>query len=131
MLGCPLKWIEENTDEDQGWELLRNPRLGAVSFWYRQKPWSYFPGPSWGSISVPAVSEYNPPYLSRHEIRLRLDLEGNLRGLYAMPPAYTETPFAEGEQDWSGLFRLAGLNEAQRVYGKTAPGLPGRDPELR
>jgi hypothetical protein len=75
----------------------------AVQFWYRQSPESL--GHS--------VTPDDPPLTKQGESVVWLDSLGNLIGLQVIPPVSGKPPGTVQPPDWSVLFKVAGLNQAQ------------------
>jgi serine/threonine-protein kinase len=89
----------------------KNPAAGEpplTTFWYRESP-----GPlvALRTFNV-AVSFIDPPFERPQMIRLRLNPDGKLRYLEAIPPQ-VEPPAPVGSFDWSRLFQAAGLDMAR------------------
>ena len=76
-----------------------------ITFWYRESP---SPAPADRNLNV-VVSYTDPPLERPGAIRLRLDPDGKLRQLEAVPPQ-VEAPAPAGTFDWSRLFQAAGLD---------------------
>ncbi|SRR5579883_176326 len=79
-----------------------------VTFWYRESP---SPAPAERNLNV-AVSYTDPPLERPGAIRLRLNPDGKLKQLEAVP-AQVEPPAPAGSFDWSRLFQPAGLDIAR------------------
>jgi serine/threonine-protein kinase len=88
-----------------------------VAFWYRQSPQWMMPftmrldGP-------PAVNQWDPPFETSGMLAIKLDMQGNLLFLRAVPPQ-VEAGGPRPEPDWNILFTEAGLDKARFV-----PALP-------
>ena len=85
----------------------KNPASGEpplIDFWYRESP---SPAPAERNLNV-VVGYTDPPLERPGAIRLRLDPDGKLRQLEAVPPQ-VEAPAPVGTFDWSRLFQAAGL----------------------
>jgi len=82
-----------------------------VSFWYRQSPeWLM---PNAGKLNnPPTVTEWNPPYETSGMVSLKLDAQGKLLFLRALPPQL-EAANARREPDWDLLFAEAGLDKTR------------------
>jgi serine/threonine-protein kinase len=93
-------------------ERWRNPAAGEppiIQFWYRESPW-----PMTARFGQNTVIDYGDPALDVSGMaRLRMDPQGKLRELEAVPPQ-VEPPAPPGAPfDWSALFRAAGLDQSQ------------------
>ena len=103
----PGKW--EDASSGRAWP-------SPVSFLYRQSPQWMTPNTFWVSLYswVPTlnISLTDPPYETTGMLTLKLDTQGNLLFLHAVPPqAMPSAP--PHEQDWNVLFAEAGLDKAQ------------------
>jgi hypothetical protein len=132
-----VRWIDENDTSPDRWDRLADPRLGVVSFWYRQRPEPLVPDlrGMWGTwwFHKGRVEIANPPANTPGEIVVGLDLAGRLTSFLArpkrisVPPSETAAseavPLAKvanevrdtetgGDPlpDWSKPFALAGLD---------------------
>jgi serine/threonine-protein kinase len=89
----------------------QNPSAGdpsLVTFWYRESP-----SPLLAQRGLNMQPNFtDPPFEIPRMIRLRLDQDGKLRYLEAIPPQ-VERPAAAGSFDWSKLFQAAGLDMAR------------------
>jgi len=86
----------------------KNPNPGQpplVTFWYRESP---SPAPAERNVNV-RVSYTDPPLERPGMIRLRLDPDGKLTQLEAVPQQ-VEAPAAVGSFDWNKLFQAARLD---------------------
>jgi serine/threonine-protein kinase len=89
----------------------KNPSAGdppLVTFWYRESPSLLIA--QRGMNMQPNFTD--PPFEIPRMIRLRLDPDGKLRYLEAIP-LQMEAPAAAGSFDWSKLFQAAGLDMAR------------------
>jgi serine/threonine-protein kinase len=108
-----VRWIDENDTSPDRWDRLADPRLGVVSFWYRQRPEPLVPdlrgvwGTFWFHKGMVAIA--NPPVDVPGEIVVGLDLAGRLTSFLARPKRIS---LAGGDSvpDWSKPFALAGLD---------------------
>ena len=94
----------KRTAAEQAWP-------SAVAFGYRQSP-------NWMTALIalpdgPAhVTENDPPYETSGMVTIRLNMQGNLLFLRAVPPQ-VETGADGREPDWNSLFAEAGLDRAR------------------
>jgi hypothetical protein len=89
------------------------PWPSAVSFWYRQSPQWMMPAAD-NAGGPPTVTDRNPPFEVSGMIALKLDMQGKLRFLRAVPPQ-VESQGPAHEPDWNLLFSEAGLDKTQFV----------------
>lgn len=83
----------------------------AVTFWHRQSPqWMMAATALYGG--PPHVTESDPPYESSGMVAMRLDMQGNLIFLRAVPPQVAPSGTAQ-EPDWNSLFAAAGLDKTR------------------
>jgi serine/threonine protein kinase len=85
----------------------------SVSFWYRQSPQWMMPR-SAGGDGPPTVTQWDPPYETSGMVAIKLDMQGKLLFLRAVPPQ-VETGTARLEPDWNILFAEAGLDKTRFV----------------
>ena len=91
-----------------GWDTLSSGPPYAISYWYRQSPRPIVP---FDLGSYPP--DYNdPPLLTSGMIRLRLDPEGRLRRLEAVPSELDTTTAPTTTPDWNPLLTQAGFDPA-------------------
>jgi hypothetical protein len=91
-----------------GWDTLSSGPPYAISYWYRQSPRPIVP------IDVglfPSVYD-DPPLQISGFIRLRLDPEGRLTKLEAVPPEQDTTSAPDAPPDWNPLLAQAGFDPA-------------------
>jgi serine/threonine-protein kinase len=80
-----------------------------VSFWYRQSPQWMMPRSS-GGDGPPTVTQWDPPYETSGMVAIKVDMQGKLLFLRAVPPQ-VETGSARLDPDWNILFAEAGLDK--------------------
>ncbi|MBZ5578092.1 MAG: serine/threonine protein kinase [Acidobacteriia bacterium] len=88
----------------------KNPAAGEppeITFWYRESP---TPLVAQRNFNV-AVSFIDPPMERPMMLRLRLNPDGKLRYLEAVPPQ-VEAPAPAGSFEWNRLFQAAGMDMA-------------------
>jgi Protein kinase domain len=84
-----------------------------VSFWYRQSPQWMMPVSLLDSHGgPPVVGPNDPPLETPGMVAIKLDMQGNLLFLRAVPPQ-AESGGPRLEPDWGLLFAEAGLDKAQ------------------
>jgi serine/threonine-protein kinase len=87
--------------------LLARPRLGLISFWYRESPEALIP---WHPDTAVAIDD--PPAMLPGMVRVSLDPLGRLIGLEAQASADTVTPTTQPQThpDWSPLLKASGMD---------------------
>ena len=80
-----------------------------VSFWYRQSPDWMTP---WDLRSDADVSRGDPPFVTSGMLEIKLDVQGHLLYLRAVPPQ-VDPGGPNRDPDWNLLFTEAGLDKAQ------------------
>ena len=99
-------------------------RPPLIYFWYRSAPQRLAP---WHSTN--AVSEVDPPQVAASSVTLRLDTEGRLSFLDAIPPetdpGKPPAPPLPGSFEWKRLFDAAGLDSA-----RFTPATPRKTPPM-
>ncbi len=107
-----IDWIAENDSSPDRWDILADPRLGVLSFWYRQRPSPLAPLTGGLDIYTPSVGIGNPPADVPGEIVVGLDLGGRLVSFLARPKRISNDATGEEGPDWSLPFALAELEMA-------------------
>jgi serine/threonine-protein kinase len=102
-----IDFVEEEDSSPDRWNRLATDRPGAIVFRYRESPRPMIPNNESGR-----VTEDNPPQRVSGDARIRLDGQGRLLFLQAIPPHRDDTLPVEEEPDWQGLLGFAGLDEA-------------------
>jgi Protein kinase domain len=111
-----LEYVEAHDKSQAAWNqaIARRPRL--LQFWYRQSPSEMVATGFGGLASEPGVVQFDdPPRVLSGMITMKLDPEGRLTYLEAMPP---QEQAADGSPqtaapDWSPLFAAAAIDPAQ------------------
>ncbi len=109
-----LEYVKKNSKPAVRWnEALVSPPT-AVGYWYRQSP---EPLVSWEFLDqnlVPGiVEETHPPSIRSGMLRMRLDQQGRLIFLEAIPPQVETAPKQPTPPDWSALMSAAGLDASK------------------
>jgi len=95
---------------DRAPQFLAAGRPPVIAFWYRSSPRSLAPR----EISdVTRVTQNDPPVDVPGMLSIRLDTEGRLVGLTAVPPQEDQSKAPWPMPDWSALFSAAGLDPAR------------------
>jgi len=82
-----------------------------IAFWYRQSPQWLMPNA--GNLNdPPTVTQWNPPYETSGLVAVKLDMQGNLLFLRAVPPQ-VDAGGPSHEPDWNLLFAEAGLDKTR------------------
>jgi predicted Ser/Thr protein kinase len=103
-------YLREHPDEARTrWKDPAASQPPVIGFWYRESPAIMAAGRHLSSVMV--VFD-DPPMEMSGMLRVRLDPDGKLRQLEAVPPQ-VEPPAPPGSFAWSGLFQAAGLDLAQ------------------
>jgi len=102
----------QHVDQDRSatrWDNLDTGRPAAMYFWYRQSPQDLCPTERFAS----AVTLRDPPPVASRMISVRLDLQGRLLGVHAVPPPREEAGPEGAAQapDWGELFAQAELEQ--------------------
>jgi len=113
-----LQYIERTDKSDQRWNKLKS--FTTVVFWYRQRP-STLRRTRFDGYGVLAV---DPPLQVPGEVMVRLDNEGRLRTLDAVPPEIEPEGSSTAAPDWTALLAEAGLDAS-----KLAPVAPKENPQ--
>ncbi|MHC4401199.1 MAG: protein kinase domain-containing protein [Planctomycetota bacterium] len=97
------------------WDPLRTGQPAGVCFWYRESPRQLAPMVRFlpGGLVRSNVTQDDPPPLVRGMVRVRLDPQGRLQELEAVPHDAEQVPVSPGQPDWSMLFESAGLGLAE------------------
>jgi predicted Ser/Thr protein kinase len=86
----------------------------TVSFWYRQSPQWMTPASLLNKNGPPTVTPSDPPYETSGMVAVKLDMQGNLLCLRAVPPQL-EAGGPRLEPDWGLLLAEAGLDKSRFV----------------
>ena len=102
-----LEHVSQGQKSRPGWMAIASGPPYIVTFWYKQSPRLLQP---YDDIrGVPSIYD-DPPLLTSGMIRLRLDPEGRLKMLEAVPPEHDATPPSGGAPDWGPLLTQAGFD---------------------
>ncbi|MDH3744473.1 MAG: serine/threonine protein kinase [Acidobacteriota bacterium] len=89
-----IEWLDEENAAEERWDVITKGRTPSVHFWWRSSPSVLAPDRTGGISPSPSVSLSNPPRTKPGMISLRLDTEGRLLWLDAVPDELTEGPAA-------------------------------------
>jgi len=96
------------------WGRILAGRPSLVKFWYRTSPRRMVVTEFHDDSLIPGVvTPTDPPPIDSGMVDLRLDAQGRLLQLQAIPPQKEEAPREIRPPDWQPLFTAAGLDEAQ------------------
>jgi predicted Ser/Thr protein kinase len=116
-VGSEPDFLDYATRNPSGKDWKRASREQAwpspVSFWYRQSPQWMTPS-GLGAKRFPSVTTADPPFETSGMLAIKLDMQGKLLFLRAVPPQ-VGTGGPRREPDWNLLFAEAGLDKAQFV----------------
>jgi serine/threonine-protein kinase len=101
--------VERNESSSLKWRELPSARPAPLSFWYRQSPRYLVP---W-QRSIGAPTWNDPPPDVSGMASVRLDPEGHLTELLAVPPQLDASENPVAEPGWAELFEKAGLDLAK------------------
>ncbi len=114
-----LRSIQENDPRPGRWDRLEQTQPAALYFWYRQSPDPLTPDlhyPYPGTLEPGRITLDEPPPVVPGMVGVRLDLQGRLLELQAVPEPATGN---EQDPDWEALFQAAGLPMSQ--FEETTP----------
>jgi hypothetical protein len=103
-----LAQIARSEPSSDRWRRLSSVPPFAISFWYRQSPRPLIP---YSDVAM-RPSFDDPPPLVSGMVGLRLDPEGRLRQLEAVPPEHDVAQGPAVDLDWNVLLSEAGLDPA-------------------
>jgi serine/threonine-protein kinase len=106
-----LLFIERNDASFDRWERIRGGRPAVMQYWYRQSPRSLEPTDFFGHlIGSIIVDPTDPPPVISGMVGVRLDSQGRLIELSAVPPQVDKVQGASPEPDWQKLLAESGLD---------------------
>lgn len=95
----------------KGYSSSRQAWPSPVTFWYRQSPQWMTPRVLSDNLpQPPTVTQWDPPYETSGMLTLKLDVQGKLLFLRAVPPEI-DAGGPRTEPDWDLLFAEAGLDK--------------------
>jgi serine/threonine-protein kinase len=92
-----------------GWSRLATGPPYAIAFWFRQSPRPLIPYDDIGAVPSSLI---DPPLLYSGMVNVRLDPEGRLRQIEAIPPEHDDASGPAPEPDWAFLITQAGFDPA-------------------
>ncbi|MFC1596445.1 protein kinase [Planctomycetota bacterium] len=97
------------------WDKLETGRPAVMYLWYRESPEGLSPVDSFlpGGLRASTVTFDAPPPLVPGMVSVRLDLQGRLLELHAVPREMARPAEAPEDPDWPKLFEFAGLDLAE------------------
>ncbi len=106
-----LDSIEKTDKPLPQWDEVARSRPSFLNFWYRQSPAPMSPVGMRDQMFIPGeIREDDPKPTLSGMIDVRLDPQGRLTYLEALPPEKEEPPAHIPAPDWSALFAAAGLD---------------------
>jgi serine/threonine-protein kinase len=116
-IGSEKDYVEYAARDRAGRDWPRTPAARSwpppLTFWYRQSPQWMMPA-SIGGEGPPTVTSRDPPYETSGMVAIKLDMQGNLLFLRAVPPQ-VEGTIPRTDPDWSAFFSEAGLDKTRFV----------------
>jgi hypothetical protein len=112
-----LNYVAGNDKPQPHWTQVLSQRPVLLNFWYRQSPHEMVADGVWGGGLTPGVVSFDDPAPTLSGmINVRLDAEGRLQWLQALP-AQVQSREAASQQsapaDWSALFAAAEIDPSQ------------------
>ncbi len=112
-----LSYLSKNGGARPDWNHILTQRPPLLRYWYRQSPSEMVPQGWWNVMTPGVVAIDDPPPIFSGMITLRMDAEGRLLWLQAIPQQVeAQEPAAQGAAqpvDWSALFAAAEIDPAQ------------------
>ena len=112
-----LSDVSKNAKSRQDWSQILSQRPQLLDYWYRQSPSAMIPLDWWSLLTPGVVTMDDPPPILSGMITLRMDAEGRLLWLQALPrEVEAQPPTAQDVArpvDWSLLFAAAEIDPAQ------------------
>lgn len=107
-----LAWVEKSDKPVPHWDEIARSRPAFLRFWYRQNPAPLLTADVRDQMFIPGILlEDDPrPHLP-NSVTVRLDPQGHLTYLLALPPEQEDASAPNPAADWSALFAAAGLDE--------------------
>ena len=104
-----LDHLGDSNESAEHWEVLRTGQPASLLFVYRESPspimrWSQ------GQLTRPG---FDPPMDAPGMIRVKLDLQGRLTSLLAVPPRREDVEESDSTLDCTTLLEVAGLDSAE------------------
>jgi serine/threonine-protein kinase len=110
-----ISYVLKNDKPRPQWNNILSTRPPILYYWYRQSP-QYMLGNEFHDIAlVPdVISIDDPPPTTSGMVTVKLDVQGRLLYLLALPPQKQDPPAQPASPvDWSALFSAAGLDISQ------------------
>jgi hypothetical protein len=111
-----LSYVSKNAKSPQEWSQILSQRPQLLDYWYRQSPSAMIPLDWWNLLTPGVATVDDPPPILSGMITLRMDAEGRLLWLQALPQEVEATPptaQAAPRVDWSALFAAAEIDPGQ------------------
>jgi predicted Ser/Thr protein kinase len=98
-------------EKTKNWDEVIAGRPAILEFWYRQSPDVLTANNYQDFLLIPGiVQEEDPPLTLSGMVNVKLDAQGRLIYLEAVPPQKDASPPPAGSVDWSALFSAADLD---------------------
>jgi len=105
-----LDHLRDSNESTGQWEVLRTGQPASLLFVYRESPSAIM---RWSQAKL-IGAEADPPMDVPGMIRVKLDLQGRLTSLLAVPPRREDVvEWSDTELDWTPLLEAAGLDWAE------------------
>src|SRR6185369_12650866 len=109
-----MDYAKANDKPAPRWKTVLAQRPSPLTFWYRRSDEPMIGSAFHSDLLTPGiVDQGDPPPIQSGMINARFDHQGHLSFFEAIPPQRSETPTAPAAVDWTPLFQLAGLDQAQ------------------
>jgi hypothetical protein len=111
-----LSYVSKDAKSQQDWSQILSQRPQLLAYWYRQSPSAMIPLDWWNLLTPGVATVDDPPPILSGTITLRMDAEGRLLWLQAIPQEVeAQAPVQAPTQrvDWNALFAAAEIDPAQ------------------
>jgi hypothetical protein len=112
--GQLIQYMQANDKPAPRWNAVLSERPSPLSLWYRQSREPLIASTFHSDLLTPGIVDpEDPPPITSGMIQTELDHRGRLTYFEAIPPQRADSPVRPAPVDWTPLFQLAGLDEAQ------------------
>ena len=106
-----IDWVQKTDGPYPQWDEIARSRPSPLGFWYRQSLEPMKPAGMHNQMLIPGgIAEDDPKPTESGMINVRLDPQGRLTFLEALPAQKEEPPTKIAPPDWNALFAAAGLD---------------------
>jgi predicted Ser/Thr protein kinase len=106
-----LNSVEKSDKPLPHWDEIARSRPSPFGFWYRQSPEPMLASGFRDQLLIPGIiQEQDPESTKSGMIDVRLDPQGRLTYIEAVPPQKEDSPVQSSAPDWNALFTAAGLD---------------------